>query len=261
MIRVSSERRLGPARTVAIGVLLALGLSGRTSTDDAYGLHLEKVRSELPPHSGLPPTVDLSRPGASDHAAGHAWENRFTGSMGVREHTDPGIQEPAGKGSISMTTSEFGGAWALPARSCNVIAMATPESASAHMAYNRRLVYSTFRLNIEEILKGRGKHNARVGKRLVAAQLGGTVRFPSGHFETFLLAQEGFLEPRKQYLLFMWKPITSDDTYVIAEPYLIDAGLVFPIKSVADVSAYDGMPLGKFEAKVKSAIAQNIDTN
>jgi hypothetical protein len=47
---------------------------------------------------------------------------------------------------------------------------------------------------------------------------------------------------------------------MIAEPYLIQDGLVFPIKTEADVSAYEnGMPVQQFEAKVTSAIAKNID--
>jgi hypothetical protein len=47
---------------------------------------------------------------------------------------------------------------------------------------------------------------------------------------------------------------------MIAELYLIQDGLVFPINTAADVSAYEkGMPVQQFEAKVKSAIAKNID--
>ncbi|HZS57079.1 MAG TPA: hypothetical protein VFA65_21935 [Bryobacteraceae bacterium] len=36
---------------------------------------------------------------------------------------------------------------------------------------------------------------------------------------------------------------------------------VFPVKTEADVSAYEGMPISKFEAAVKAAIAKNVDTN
>jgi hypothetical protein len=73
------------------------------------------------------------------------------------------------------------------------------------------------------------------------------------------LPARSFLDIGKQYFLFIWKP-SRTKTYMIAEPYLIQDGLVFPIKTEADVSAYDnGMPVQQFEAKVTSAIAKNID--
>jgi len=69
------------------------------------------------------------------------------------------------------------------------------------------------------------------------------------------------VEKGRSYLLFIWKPVRLDDTYVISEPYLISDGKVYPIKTRADVSAYDGMPFEQFKAKVKSAIAKNVDIN
>jgi hypothetical protein len=47
---------------------------------------------------------------------------------------------------------------------------------------------------------------------------------------------------------------------MVAELYLIQDGLVFPINTEADVSAYaKGMPVQQFKAKVEAAIAQNVD--
>jgi hypothetical protein len=38
--------------------------------------------------------------------------------------------------------------------------------------------------------------------------------------------------------------------------------MTFPVKTLADVSAYEkGMPFKEFEARVKTAIAKNIDRN
>jgi hypothetical protein len=83
--------------------------------------------------------------------------------------------------------------------------------------------------------------------------------FPSGHMATFILPGYGFLDIGKQYLLFIWTPPRTK-TYMVANPYPIQNGLVFPLNVVPDVSAYEkGLPVQQFEAKVKSAIAKNID--
>jgi hypothetical protein len=130
------------------------------------------------------------------------------------------------------------------------------------MASNRRFVYSSFSLEVSNVLHAKKKNSIRDGERIFAAQFGGSVRFPSGHVATFLLDGEGFMEVGKQYLLFIWKPVRTDETYVVAEPYLIQDGMTFPVKTLADVSAYEkGMPFKEFEARVKTAIAKNIDRN
>ncbi len=111
------------------------------------------------------------------------------------------------------------------------------------------------------MLKGKKRDGIEAGSRIDAAQLGGTIRFPSGHVETFLEAKEGFLGLGKQYLLFIWKPVRTDSTYVVDEPYLIQDGHVFPVDLDSHESAYEGVPFAKFEAKVKAAIEGNVDTN
>jgi hypothetical protein len=234
----------------------------QTSPEHARQIHTNKVRQLLPPHSALPPLLDLSQSGENLEGASRKWEDRFTGMMGVREITDPGILEPAGPGSISTTTTEYGTPlWALPARACDAVIIAMPVVSKAHLAYNRRYVYSTFSLEISQVLKGKSAQGIRKGERVTAAQFGATLRFPSGHIETFIMAREGFLEVGKQYLLFVWKPIRSDRIYVAADAYLIEEGLVFPVNLDAHESPYERMPFTKFEAKVKAAIAKNIDAN
>lgn len=247
----------------AAAVLLALGIaSSETIPGDAFQKHIKEVQSLLPEHSVLPPLLDLSNPTAKDTGASRAWENKFKGSMGVREHTDPGVLDPAGTGSILTTTNEYATpVWALPAHDCDAVVTARPVASRAHMAYNRRFVYSTFSLKISRVLKGSKKHGIQEGKRIIAAQFGGSIRFPSGHIETFLVTKNGFMKLNGEYLLFLWKPLRSDETYVIAESYLIENGLVFPIILDAHASAYGGMPVQQFETRVKDAIAKNSDAN
>jgi hypothetical protein len=248
---------------ICIFAAIAIGAaSAQISPERAYQIQMNRVRHLLPPHSALPPLLDLSKTSSIGGGASRKWENRFTGSMGVREISDPGLHGPGGPVSISTATTEYvGPIWALPARSCDAVVMGRIVADRAQLAYNRRFVYSLFSVEVLQVLKGNRKQGVREEERINATQLGGSVRFPSGHMETFILANEGFMELGSQYLLMLWKPIRSDDTYMVAESYLIQGGVTFPIKTLADVSRYDGMPAKDFEAKVKAAIAKNIDTN
>ena len=241
-------------------VMMCLLLTGSYlpgQTDGAASLHDKKVRQILPPDSALPPVLDLSNAKLSDGRASKAWEDKFTGATGVRKISDPGTDGLGGPSSISATTTEYvGQIYALPAKNSDAVVIATPVADRAYLSYNQRLVYSLFALKITEVLKGKGLN---VGQELAGGQLGGSLRFPSGHLETFLVDNCGFLGLGKQYLLFIWKPIRSDETFVISKAYLIENGRLYSITSGADISAVEGKPLEEVKSRVKSAIAKGID--
>lgn len=262
---MSNARSCRKSALLAIGLSLAVQSAGfaQAGRERAYEKHIEKIRRSLPPHSALPPVVDLTKPNTQRKGAGQLWERRFTGSTLSQDIRDPGVAPPVGQTSTSVITVEYGTAiWALPARSCDAVIIGIPVSASAHLAYNRRFVYSTFLVNVARVLKGKARSGVRKGDSVRVAQRGGNVRFPSGHLETFLWAGEGFMEPHKEYLLFIWKPIRSDSTYMVAEAYLNQGGLVFPVDvSGGGQSAYAGANFATFEAKVRAAIRDDADTN
>jgi hypothetical protein len=235
----------------------------REEPRNARQLHVQKVLQLLPPHSGLPPMSDLTQSRQANTGASRAWEDKFSGSMGAMSHPDPGVKDPAGPGSISLTTAEFGGrVWALPARDCDAVVIATPIASSAHLGYDQHIVYSTYMLDVSTALKGSKKRGIKASGRIMGTQLGGTIRYPSGHVETFLFAGQGFLELNKPYYLFLWRPIRSEDTYMVSKAYLIENSIVFPVTMGADVSAYEkGMPVAQFDSKVKALIAQDKNSD
>jgi hypothetical protein len=103
--------------------------------ENAYQVHREKVPLLLPPHSALPPLLDVSEPNTNGGGASRDWEDRFTGSMGVREYADPGMADPSDKASILTTTTEHAVPMlAIPARNCDVVILARPITSSVHMA-------------------------------------------------------------------------------------------------------------------------------
>jgi hypothetical protein len=225
-----------------------------------YAEHNQRVLERLPPHSALPPLLDLSKP-KEGSIAGKKWEDRFTGSMGVRPiDFDPGMHTEQDATSISVTVTENAGDIPLlPARSCDLVIIGKPIGASAHLAYNHRFVYSTYSVEILELLKGRNRRKLQQPTRVTAAQLGGRIRFSSGHEAAFLEGGEGFIELNNRYLLFLWKPIASSDTYIVSAAFLFENGKVFPITYYSGESRYANAQTGPFLVKVKELIAKNID--
>jgi hypothetical protein len=262
--------RLTAALSIPCLVVVSLGLGQESSPkslseqvlQDAYSAHLNRVRKMLPPHSGLPPLLDLSKSESNDVGRDRAWESMFKGIMGTRVITDPGARRQSEATSVLTNFIDtVGQASALPVRSSDAVMIASPIANDVHISEDRTYVYSRFSLQVFEVLKRSKKADIREGSEIAAVQLGGGIRFPSGHMATFILARHGFLDLGQKYLLFVWKPATSINIYVASEAYLIQGGAVFPIGTVADASAYDGMPLKDFETKVRLVIAKNVNSN
>jgi hypothetical protein len=135
--------------------------------------------------------------------------------------------------------------------------IATVTAASARIAYTHTFVYSRYSLKISKVFKGKPKNGFGEGRQVIAVQFGGRVLFPSGHMASFIMPGYGFLDVGKQYVVFIWTP-PHTKTYMLANPYVIQGGVVFPLETVPDVSAYEkGMRVQQFEARVEAAIAKN----
>jgi hypothetical protein len=266
------HQRFNKAATFSILFLLiaSLGRSQESSPktlseqvlQDAYSTHLNRVRKILPPHSGLPSLLDLSKSDPNDAAKDRAWESMFKGIMGTRVIADPGARRPSEATSLLTNFIDtVGHAWPLPVQICDAVVIGSPIATDVRISEDRTYVYSRFSLQVSEVLKRSKKADIQPGSEIAAVQIGGRIRFPSGHMETFILTRHGFLDLGQKYFIFVWRPRTSIDTYVASEAYLIQDGLIFSISAVADASAYEGMPLKDFEVKVRTAIAKNINTD
>lgn len=229
---------------------------------EAYAQHFAKVRESLPPHSALPPLLDLTKPQKNENAKDRAWEKPYTLSIPDGGAHDLGVPNLSEATSTSRTFFDnVGRPLALPARSCEAVIVGEPVGGQTRISSNRQLVYSRLSVKVLSVWKRGRKSDIHDGAEIIAVQLGGSVLYPSGHLTTFVVVHQGFMGPGKKYVLFLWRPPKSSQTYMTAESYLVQDGLVFPVNTEADVSAYDGMPLDKFEVEVRDAIRQNIDAN
>ncbi|MGH9439545.1 MAG: hypothetical protein ACRD22_17105 [Terriglobia bacterium] len=274
--------RFGPpiAAAVLAVVVASLGVGQQTLgtqqsreklIQEAYAKHGVKIRHLLPPYSGPPSLLDLYQRRLEDGMCNpeqHVrWESNFNGIMsGHAIVVDHGFSKPAyATATTFVTTDTFAPIYSLPAKRSFTVVLAKPTAGKVCISQSRRYVYTKFTLKVfKEFQKGksRRKQAQRKSGQITAVDFGGTVRFPSGYLETFLLNHEGFLEVGEKYVLFMWKPVPSDDTLVISQAYLIRDGFVFPVDADGDAqTVYTKMPLPEFEAKVEAAVRRNIDTD
>jgi hypothetical protein len=224
----------------------------------------------LPPYSGPPFLLDLSHGplegGMCDPEQHAAWESRFNGIMAGATIADQGFSEPADAAATTLVTIDtFGPIYSLPAKRSSTIVIAKAIIGKVCIPQSRRYLYTKFTLEVSKKFHRENSNNepdSQKKERITAVEFGGSVRFPSGYLETFLLSQEGFIQIGEQYVLFMWKPVPSDDTFVISQAYLIRDGFVFPVSTNGDAqTVYTKMPFPEFEAKVNEAVARNVDAD
>jgi hypothetical protein len=236
---------------------------------EQYAKHDAKIRNLLPPYSAMPLVLDLFHKsvedGMCDPERHLQWEAHFDGTMGARV-ADLGIREPNDATGTTFTTIDtFAPTYSLPAKGCSLIAIATPISGRVCISQSGHTVYTKYTLQISNEFRKRTKKDQReteTKKQVTAVEFGGTIRFPSGYVETYLLNHSGFMEIGKSYVLFLSSPIPSDPTFVEVQGYLIQDGLVFPIASDGDAqTVYTKMPFAEFEAKIKEAVKRNVDAD
>ena len=225
---------------------------------DAYSEHWKLVRQSIPKHSDLPPLLDLSKPAPTESERSWASEPKWEMFGTIK---DPGVKGPSQATSIGTEwLDSVGEIYPIQARMSDTIVIATILSASAHISRNQSFVYSLYSLRVSKVLKADKKFRFREGSTITGMCYGGSVLFPSGHLATFLLAHSGFLSMGNQYVLFLFHRFPSSDIYIVAHPYLIQGDAVFPVYQPEIVSKpYQGMPFETFEAKVKAAVAKDVD--
>ncbi len=233
----------------------------REQLEHAYAEHDSDMRHTLPPYSGPPLLLDLSQvpfeSGMCDPTQHVAWENRFNGIMGEPVIADKGVHGPDYITMRSLTTIDtFEPIYSLPAKGASDIVIAKAVAGRVCIPQTHRYVYTKFTLDV--VKDFRKNDDQQKNRQITAVQFGGSILFPSGFLETYLLDREGFPEIGKEYVLFMWKPIPADDTLVISQAYLIQDGFVFPIcKGGGGYTVYTKMPFAEFEEKVRVAALAN----
>jgi len=176
---------------------------------------------------------------------------------------DPGTKEVNGQSESINLTFEDGVRVLKPGErpdppglpiSCTTIVIGTVQSGKAFVSDSRALVYSDYQTKISEILKPDASRSIEPGSEIITWRRGGSIHFPSGHTQHFILNGEGFPEIGTQYIFFLWRTDPRLREYLIGTAYAIKGTVVLPLDEGSSHTAFDGMPVSDFLASLQNAL-------
>lgn len=144
----------------------------------------------------------------------------------------------------------------IPASVSTLIVVGTVVSGKAFFNDDHTYVYSDYSVRVDQILKPDASVAVIPGDMIVAAHEGGAIHFPSGHVTNFVSQGHGFPEIGSQYILFLWKSISTLPEYemVFNSGYQLKDGRVYPLDD--DNSQFTGIDATEFLGQVQKAIAR-----
>lgn len=229
-----------PNRPIQSLVLLLGFLSAVLSAADLSQTAIGRL--SLPSHSALPPQSDVTEQKHLPNLGIQKWEELVRGFYPTAV-VDPGLTEH-GAETLRRTFIDYvGPANPVPSKESSAVVIGTVTDARAVLAAHQTAVYTAYAFDVQTSI---GKSDLIGGSRrlsLTALQLGGTLRFPSGHVRHFIINDVGFLSRGGQYLLFLRSTDALSATYQILVAYLISGSQVFPLSDEPPFSALEGMSL------------------
>jgi len=245
---------------VLVGVLLGIGSSaggrgsGLTRLPDSLAQLPESVNQEDEAaarralHARFP-SVEYDEQQSSDPAerAKRSKRNKhYDGRRLVMENPSP-------SGTATIVDSEvFFELPALPVDESDWILIGDVLSAEAHLSNDRNAVYSEFRLQVCETLRG-----SLSSQEIVISRMGGVVRYRSGHSERYEIAGQNMPALRKRYLLFL-KQTEDPQAFEMITAYEINSAGVIPLDYGSQFQAFKGTDSSSFLKTVRDADRKSV---
>lgn len=142
----------------------------------------------------------------------------------------------------------------LPVSQSDVVALGKMTEAMAYLSNDKKDIYSEFTVQIEGILKDESGLQLTPGATLTAEREGGSVRFLSGHIQSYKLSGQGVPRVGSRYVFFL-KHNGQDQDFLLLTAFELRSGGVAPMDKVARQSVYAGLDEQSFLHEVRSAIA------
>lgn len=137
---------------------------------------------------------------------------------------------------------------ALPVKESDIVTVGKVVDAKAHLSNNKQIVYSEFKIEIENVFKNSNEQKFEDGKCIRAEREGGIVRYPSGFEFWHRVVGQQMPKINGRYLFFLTNdfPIYGhykDDFYILTA-YELKEGRILPLDNPSDshpiVSIYKG---------------------
>jgi hypothetical protein len=250
------------------GVLAVTGLHARSQSGQARksAPSSPSLQELLTKHSARPPVGEFGEVTTESPEARQQRlirENLFKGLYRKRVE-DPGSREVNGQAeSLNLTfidsvrilkPGERPDPPGLPVSSTAIV-IGTVTTAKAFVSEDRTFVYSDYQIHICEVLKPDPNRAIPIDDQITAWATGGSIHFPSGHIEHFIISGRGFPEIGSQHLFFLWRADSKVDAYAISTAFAIKDGVVHPLDDRQDAAQFEGMPATDFLNLLRAAIS------
>ena len=246
---MSTNKRNKPALVMALAVILTLGLL----IISLGGLRASSAKEQQSTHqdqSKLPqlPVVNYETSGNENQMSENIRQlrsSRYDNRGWVRE--DPNV-------SIVASGGHWGkGLPALPIVESDVVLVGQVTDAQAHLSQDKTGIYSEFAVRVEALYKGKESDALSPGKAITIAREGGAVRFPSGHIQRFIIADQGMPLIGQRYVLFL-KQDEEGQSFNIITGYELHKGRVRPLDNLHTFALYAGVDESHFLNELRNAI-------
>jgi len=193
------------------------------------------------------PVADFSQVESANDSEGRRAKNTFFDKTGHRE-----IQENDEVKIITQAESWIEKLPAIPISQSDIVLKGTVRDSHAYLSANKTNVYSEFDVAVEKFIFTKEKP-APVIKNISINREGGSVRFSSGHLQTYVLSGEGCPENGKTYVLFLKRNDTFKG-FLLLTAYEIADEKVYPVDNVASQLDYKEKTLTQFLNEIDKAM-------
>lgn len=142
---------------------------------------------------------------------------------------------------------------ALPTEKATAIVRGTVTDARGYLSNDKSGVYSSFTIQVEEILKNPGK--LTIGSVIEGEREGGRVQFPSGRIRLYMISEQDMPKVGSRYVFFLVDG-DSELVFEILTGYEIKDAAILPLDDLPHSSAYENSAVLKFFKELKTKLAK-----
>jgi hypothetical protein len=164
-----------------------------------------------------------------------------------RVHPDASGDSTVVVDSIDLTLPAF------PTRKAAAVVLGTVTDARSYLSNDKTGVYSSFSIQVEEVLKNPGK--LAIGSLIEGEREGGRVQFPSGRIRLYMIAEQDMPEVGSRYVFFL-NDGDNETVFEIITGYEIRDSSVLPLDELPEASAYENSAAPEFLKELKTKLAK-----
>jgi hypothetical protein len=142
---------------------------------------------------------------------------------------------------------------AIPVSQSDIVLKGTISDSRAYVSANKTNIYSEFDVSVKKLLLVKEKGAARATENISINRVGGSLRFSSGHVQTYMLSGEGCPESGKTYVFFLKRNDTLKG-FLLLTAYEVTDEKVYPVDNIPSQLDYRGKTLIQFLNEINGAL-------